>query len=107
MEKVNERDPARRDRFLRVVAVCAEKVTIIAGRDLSFHARNRKLLDPKLVQYSWQHPSNSLQDYSLMLSQIREHPRAPMVVIDHTLSASGRDYLAALELGLMLKRVGH
>ncbi len=45
MEKVNERNAARRDRFLRVIAVRAEKIAVIAGRDLRLHVRDRKFFD--------------------------------------------------------------
>ncbi len=49
MEEVNERDSAGRDHFIRIIAVRAEEVTVIAGRDLSFRMCDRKLFDPKLV----------------------------------------------------------
>jgi len=105
MEEVNERDAARRDRFLRVVAMRAEKVAVIADRDLSLHVRDRKLFDPELLQHPRQHPSDALQDDLLMLSQVHEHPRAPMVIIDHSRISAGRNYDAVLKLRFVLQRV--
>ncbi len=40
-----------------------------------------------------------------MLSQIHEHLRATMVVIDHSWISAGRNYRAALEISFMLQRV--
>lgn len=107
MEEVNERDSAGRDHFIGVIAVRAEEVPVIAGRDLSFRVPNRKLFDPKLVQHSRQHATDSVEDDCLVLSQIHEHPRAAMIESNHPGFSVGRDYLAALELLLMLQRVGN
>jgi hypothetical protein len=107
MEKVNECHLARRDRFLRVIAVRAEKVPVIAGCDLSFHVSDGELFDPELIQHSGQHAPNSLQNDFLMPSHIHEHLRTPMAGIDDTRVSAGRNYRTALELCLMLQGVAH
>src|SRR5882672_8907679 len=84
MEKVDKRQSARCNQVLRVVTVRAEKVAVIAGRDLSLRVRNGKLLNPKLIQHPGQHATDSVQYYCLMPSQIQKHPRAPMVVVDRS-----------------------
>src|SRR5260370_30984306 len=107
VEKINERKLARRDQFLRVIAVRAEKIAIVARRYLSLHLRHRKLLHPKLIQHPRQHSPNSLQNEVLMLSQIHEHAGAAMAVVCHSRISSWRNHFTGLEIGLMLQRVGN
>ena len=68
MEKVNECNTARRDCFLSIIAVRSEKITVIAGRNLSLHIRDRKFLDSELIQHPRQHTPNSFQNDFLMFS---------------------------------------
>lgn len=107
MEKVNERHPARCDYFLSVVAVCAEKVSVVARRDLSFRMHYWKLLDPQLFQNQRQGTPDSFEDNFLMFSQLEKHARTSMVVIKCPWFPAGRNYLAAPELHLMLQCVGN
>ena len=107
MEKVNERQAARRNHFLRIIAVRAEKVAVIASRDLSLHVRDRELFHSELIQNPWQHAPDPFQNDFLMLSQIHQHPRAAVAIVDHSRISAGRNYLAALELCLMLQRVAN
>ena len=68
MEKINKRNAARCDRFLGIVAVFAKEITVIAGRNLGLDVRHGKLFDPELIQHSWQHTPDSLQDDFLVPS---------------------------------------
>ena len=61
MEKVHERHPPGCNHFLRIIAVRMEKVSIIARRDLHLGPRDRKLLDPELLQHSWQYSPDSIR----------------------------------------------
>jgi len=106
-KKVNEGDPPRRDDFFRVITMRPEKVPVIAGCNLSFNLCDRELLHPKLIQHSRQHAPDSVKNNFLMLSQIHQHPRTAMVVIDHSGFSAGRDQLAALELRLALQGIGN
>src|SRR5258708_5219496 len=75
VKEVDKCNAPRSDRLLRIVAVNAKEIPIIAGGDLRLDMRDGKLLDSQLIQYSWKHTPDSFQNDSLMLSQIHEHSR--------------------------------
>jgi len=98
MEKIYERHPPRCDPLLRIVAMRAEEVSLIAGRNLHFGPCNMKLFHPQLLQYAGKYQPNTIKDYFLMRPQIHQHSRTAMVVIGHSGFAAGRNYFAGDEL---------
>ncbi len=105
MEEIDEGQPPGGDSLLGIITMSPEEIAIIAGGDLHFGARYRKLVHSKLLQNSWKRQPNSIQNQVFARSGIHEYSRTPMIVVRDAGIAAGRNHFTHGELVFVLQRV--
>src|SRR5450432_3822276 len=104
MKEIDERQLPGGYPIAAVIAVEAEKVSVIAGSNLHLPIDDGKFLHPEFLQHARKNVLDALQKQILKVSQIRQYSRPAMFIVDDAAICHRRNHFTSPKIGLVFER---